>query len=166
MNEVSPTEPFGFNFLVAQRELADIGMTLTEEDKGSHESEPFKSIHQVSFLKRKFLKRDDLGGLYVAPLDEVSIAKSLHNYMHKKKSPALPDEIAAQSIQGALREWFRYPPDYYEKRRAELLKVIDDNKLSDLVGHLPTYQEYRTLLLDGPVRSNSTEFALEHQMSS
>lgn len=166
VDEVSPLEPYGFNFLVAQRELADIGMVLTEEDKGEHESKPFKSLHDVTFLKRRFARREDLGNMYVAPLDEISIAKSLHNYMHRKKSPALPDEIAAQSIQGALREWFRYPPDYFEKRRSELLKVIEENGLNDLVGHLPTYQEYRTLLLDGPVRCDPTELVLEQQMGN
>lgn len=145
---ISRDEPYGFNFLVAQEELSKIGIVLTPEDKTDSVAQPFKHLTETTFLKRKFLLRPDLDNLYTAPLEEASISKSLHNYLYRKKSPALPDEISAQAIQGALREWFRYPKEHFEMRRSQLEKVVEVTQLSDLVGPLPTYDQYRAELLE------------------
>jgi hypothetical protein len=54
-------------------------------------------------------------------LDESSIFKSLHSIL--KSKAITPQEVAAQNIDGALREWFFHGRDVFEHRRSQMKEI-------------------------------------------
>lgn len=56
------------NFLTMQYHLGKLGMTYTPADKLDVDPEPFKNIHDITFLKRSF-RFEPILGRYVGPLD-------------------------------------------------------------------------------------------------
>jgi hypothetical protein len=76
----------------------------------------------ADFLKRKNRFDPDLGQI-VGMLDENSIFKSLHSSLASKE--CTPEEVSAQNIDGALREWFFHGRAVFEQRQAEMKRVVD-----------------------------------------
>lgn len=128
-----------FNHTAMVNVLKDVGITYTMADKES-ESVPFITKDEVSFLKRGFRWSDELQH-YVAPLEEDSISKSLHNYMKRKGTDTLPEEISAQAIKAANMEYFYHPRDVFERRRRELTEVAKVSGVEPFVGDLPTFDD-------------------------
>lgn len=144
-----------FNHTSVASELARVGITYTMADKEA-ESVPYIPLKDVSFLKRGFVWNDDLQA-WSAPLEVASISKSLHNYMHKKGSDVLPEEIAANAIHSANSEFFYHGREIFDARRTQLLEVADKAGIRDIVGDLETYND----LCDRFLGSHSKRKALD-----
>jgi hypothetical protein len=108
-----------FNHISFASFLEANDMKFTMPDKES-EPVPLMTDTQADFLKRKNRFDEDLGHV-VGMLEEKSIFKSLHSIL--KSKVASPEEVAAQNIDGALREWFFHGRDVYEMRRAQMQEV-------------------------------------------
>lgn len=108
-----------FNHISFAKFLADNDMKFTMPDK---ESDPvaFMDDDRADFLKRKNRFDEDLGHT-VGMLEEASIFKSLHSIL--KSKAVTPEEVSAQNIDGALREWFYHGRDVFEMRRAQMKEV-------------------------------------------
>jgi hypothetical protein len=63
-------------------------------------------------------------------LEELSIFKSLHANLHSKVCSQ--QEISAQCIDGALREWFFHGKEVYELRRQQMKEVAAKAGISEL----------------------------------
>jgi hypothetical protein len=98
--------------------LAEAGITYTMADKTS-ESVPLISIDEVNFLKRGFRYEPALDR-HVAPIEEASISKLLHNI---KGNGAPVEEVALGALQTANREYFLHGSDVFSKRHPELEQV-------------------------------------------
>jgi hypothetical protein len=121
--------------------LKSLGIEYTMADKTS-ESVPFIPFLETEFLKRGFKWSEELGE-WLAPLDEKSIAKSLHNYMHRKGSPTDPRQIAADSLVTATAEYWRHGPEVFSQMRPKLQQVADESELHDFVPDLPTDRDMK-----------------------
>jgi hypothetical protein len=135
-----------FNHTTLSTELAKIGITYTMADKEA-ESVPFIPFTEVTFLKRWFRWCDESQN-YKAPIEEASITKSLHNYMKRRGSDVLPEEISAQVIRGANFEFFHHGKEVFNKRREQLHQVADVCGIRKLVGDLDTYEDLQIRYLD------------------
>jgi hypothetical protein len=135
---VAPTAPT-FNHTAVQTVLAEIGVTYTMADKES-ESVPYIHISDVAFLKRKWRYDEDVGA-YVCPLDEDSIKKSLMCWL--PSGTICPEEQMVAVIQSAIREYFWYGRETFERKRAFFMKFVTRHPYSAYVGEipLPTWQE-------------------------
>lgn len=128
-----------FHFESIQRILGEKGIVYTMADK-SDGKYTLTTIDKISFLKRAMVILEELG-VYVGRLEEASISKSLHNYMHRKKSVTLPEEIAGSAIFSALREYFRYGKDVFNLRRDQLRRVAERANILHFVPAWPTFEE-------------------------
>jgi hypothetical protein len=128
-----------FNHTTISNELGKVGIKYTMADKEA-ESIPFITLAETSFLKRGFIYSEDLKN-WIAPIEELSISKSLHNYMSRRGSTALPEEVSGDAIKSAAREYFFHGRNVYEKRRLQLHEIRDRHELLTFVGDLPTYEE-------------------------
>jgi hypothetical protein len=102
--------------------LAEYGFTLTAYDK-SPIPKVYDNLHEVEFLKRKFLHSSNLKTI-AGPLNENSIFKRLC-CIHKPKAPNTMETILSSNIDSALAEWFYYGPDTYNQRLAQMGVIID-----------------------------------------
>jgi hypothetical protein len=66
----------GLSFAQWQSALAQIGMNVTPADKTS-ETQEYREIEEVQFLKRKFVPSEEFDGDYVAVIDKATIGKIL-----------------------------------------------------------------------------------------
>lgn len=114
---VSPQET-KFTHTAVSKVLGDAGITYTMADKTS-ESVPLISLKDINFLKRGFRYEPDLDR-YVAPIEEASISKLLHNVKGKKASPA---DVSFMAIHTANREYFLHGQDVFEEKRSQLEQV-------------------------------------------
>jgi hypothetical protein len=114
---VSPMET-KFTHTAVSKVLGDAGITYTMADKTS-ESVPLISLKDINFLKRGFRYEVDLDR-YVAPIEEASISKLLHNVKGKKASPA---DVSFMAIHTANREFFLHGRDVFEEKRSQLEQV-------------------------------------------
>ena len=143
-----------FNHTRVSNELAKVGIKYTMADKEA-ESGPYIKFSEVSFLKRFFVWSNDVQQ-YVAPIEEASISKSLHNYMKRKGSDTLPEKIAADAIKNAQREYFRHGRDIYTARMDQLARVRDECDLVAYVGDLESYEEAVAQYLDAAGKNKKT----------
>jgi hypothetical protein len=138
---------FGFDLfnMVAYRDwAAKFGLTVTAAIKDA-ELTHYLEFHQIDFLKRRFVFDDDLN-LYVGPIDENSIFKSLCQYM---KSETSVEEIASSNIDGALDEWFFHGKKVFENRQQILIKIAEKYRLNSLCNRLYlSYDERKTIFLE------------------
>jgi len=126
-----------FNMYAIHRSLAKVGVKYTKADKSAiTEEDTYESLEDIEFLKRGFYWHADVNA-WTAPLDEKSIAKSLHNQMDSKTPREI---IASDALSNAAREYFQHGPEMFEKRRAELQEVVDRMEYGSIVGELPSYQ--------------------------
>jgi hypothetical protein len=127
-----------FNHISYADFLARRGMVFTMPDKES-EPTPYMNDDDADFLKRHNLFSEDTGFIH-GVLDESSIFKSLHTVL-KSKSVSAYDQ-SASNIDGALREWWQYGRDMYEKRRAQMTRVAQRAGISHMCNELErTYDD-------------------------
>ncbi len=120
------------------RVLSTIGITYTMADKDAA-SVPYIDIKDATFLKRRWRFDKDVG-LFVAPLEEESIIRSL---MLCVESKSVPMELQCVDIMdSACREWFYYGRETFEDKRKMLQNLIEKCDLSIYKhpGELPTYE--------------------------
>lgn len=111
-----------FNMMSVRDEMEKIGMTYTTSGKGEHDR-PFKHRDELSFLKRKFWKHPQLGEM-IGKLEKESIYKSLLLARKPKKGQNQSmAEIAAQNLNGALRELYFHDESEYDFHLPVFLKV-------------------------------------------
>jgi len=115
-----------FNHISVAKFLSDRDMKFTMPDKESEPTEYMKD-EDADLLKRKNIFSQDTG-LIMGALDENSIFKSLHCVLASKAITR--EHQAMQIIDGALREWFAYGRDHYEMRRAQMLEIAVESKIS------------------------------------
>jgi hypothetical protein len=105
-----------FNIITTIEELARVGKKFTMPDKESVALK-FLTIDSVDFLKRKFRFEPEVE-MYFAPLDDMSILKSLHSVIGT--AALSKEELAGCNIDGAMREWFFHGEAIYESNRKKL----------------------------------------------
>jgi hypothetical protein len=117
-----------FNHLYCAEFFAKHDMVFTMPDK---ESTPtaFMRDADADFLKRKnvFCART---GCIMGALDEDSIFKSLHSNLKSKANTK--EKLAADNIDGALREWFNHGEGIYEKRREQMREIAERAEISHM----------------------------------
>jgi len=110
-----------FNHTAIQKILGDIGVEYTMADKKSI-SVPYININDCSFLKRKWLWDEDIGG-WLAPLEEESITKSLTMWVPSDSIDEYAQMVAV--ISSANNEYFFYGRKRFEERRAFFRSILD-----------------------------------------
>jgi hypothetical protein len=100
-------------------ELARIGVTYTAADKSTGDV-PFRTIDQVTFLKRSFRWEAELEA-YVAPLDEASIGKMLVVSLPSDKHVYVD---AGERVVTAAREYFWYGREVFEAKIPVLRSIL------------------------------------------
>jgi len=110
-----------FNHLYCAEFFAKHDMVFTMPDKESAPT-PFMRDVDADFLKRKNVFCAHTGCIMGA-LDEESIFKSLHSNLKSKANTK--EKLAADNIDGALREWFNHGEGIYEKRREQMREVAE-----------------------------------------
>jgi hypothetical protein len=128
--DVSPDEPL-FNMLTVAEELAKIGHIYTDATKHVSTAK-FKTIDDMSFLKRNFHKHPTLGKR-VGALDIESIHKSL--LLTRKARRGMTEsaaQICASNMAAALGEVFLHGPEMYEKYAKWFDQLVD---VRDSEGH-------------------------------
>nr|WIR83948.1 MAG: polyprotein [Ulva picorna-like virus 1] len=94
------------------------GLKYTSDVKEDKNPPAFRSITQVSFLKRSFRYEDALGG-YVAPL-ELSTIKSMLDW---SKKGASSKSITIDNCDNAVREWSLHGRNVYNEYTAKLKPI-------------------------------------------
>jgi len=112
-----------FNHISLSEYLAKYGMVFTMPDKTST---PTKYMHtsECDFLKRKDVWIPELS-LYLGALSEKSIAKSLHTALESKAESR--EEQSCNGLDNALREYFNYGREVYEKRREQITHIVKEH---------------------------------------
>lgn len=122
------------------------GIDYTNAQK-TLEMKDFLNIHEVSFLKRTFVYREDLNS-WVAPLDILSICKSIKFYMPSK---TVNENLQLVStLQSSLCElFFHYSEGQYEEIREKFVyatNLILRIPTSELYKALPTFRDHKIRL--------------------
>lgn len=117
--------------------LGSFGIQYTAADKTKIVRD-YDTLAQASFLKRG-MRFDKDTQTYLAPLDEASIAKSLHNYIHRKNVPTTKEQIAADALVNALREYFQHGRGKYEDF---LTKIPIIAEKAGILKYLPVLDSY------------------------
>lgn len=120
-----------YNHVTIAEYLAEAGIIYTMADKSDFIL-PSVDISKASFLKRAF-KFDSEYGAYVAPIEEASIQKFLHNYMKRKHSGINIKEICANAVMGAAREYALHGRRVYENRIIQLTEICVKHGLQPFV---------------------------------
>lgn len=117
---VSDSAPW-FNHTELAAVLKLWGITYTMADKEA-ESVPYLPMDQCSFLKRTW-RWCDQREMYLAPLEESSIMKTLHTYV---ASTAIDvNSQHAELLLSANREYFMYGYKLYAEKRAVLYHLAE-----------------------------------------
>jgi hypothetical protein len=115
--------------------LAVLGMTFTDEEKNASRSD-FRSISEVSFLKRSFRYENSVGR-FVGPLDLSTI---LEMPFWTKAGPA-ERSITIDNLWFALKELALHGPEVYRSWASKLIKASIER-----MHHCPPLQEWSDLL--------------------
>jgi hypothetical protein len=124
---VKPEAADFFNNIMYQMACTKLfGMEFTNAQKTS-DMQPFLTVNEISFLKRNFVYREDLGR-YVAPLDLKSVMKTICYYLPSKE--VTQEEQIIDSCVSAMRELFFHLDEKEFQQRRELfirtlLKIYD-----------------------------------------
>jgi hypothetical protein len=128
-----------FNHLYVAKFFGEHDMKFTMPDKES-EPTPFMHDKDADFLKRKNVFCAETGYVMGA-LDENSIFKSLHSNLKSKANTR--EKLAADNIDGALREWFNHGRDVYELRRSQMNEVAVMSKIDHICTQLDKSFDYQ-----------------------
>jgi hypothetical protein len=143
-----------FNHTAVQQKLAEIGVVYTMADKES-ESVPYIHIDDVSFLKRKWVWNEEVQA-FLCPLEMASIHKMVMvGTMSKSESV---EAWIVSKLNSAVREFFFYGREVFEKQRAFMLTVIDKHNLEPEYQLLP-FPKWDELVAN--FRRNSKDVELE-----
>lgn len=115
-----------FNHLSYTKWLAEHDIVFTMPDKTSTPTK-YMNDKDADFLKRSNVYNEDLE-MWQGALSEQSIFKSLFANLESKV--LTPRELAAQNIDGALREWWFHGRDVYEKRRVQMQQVANRHQMN------------------------------------
>jgi hypothetical protein len=140
-----------FNNCTYQRFCEEVyGIEFTNALK-TKDMQPFLRPDQISFLKRKFVYRDDLGH-FVAQLDRASIMKSIVYYLPSKSVSV--EEQLVDSCVSALRELFFWETEpNYEILRHEFASVaaeVLDLEMEDILKVFPRFDSIREQVYPAP----------------
>jgi hypothetical protein len=137
---VSERVPF-FNHTSIQQCLKESGITYTMADKEA-ESIPYIHISEVSFLKRLWRWDEDVG-VFLAPLEEASIGKSLTIGVASKT--LCPEAHAIAIIESAYQEYFQYGKKIFEEKALMFRRIIKKCHLENYVreNSFPEWEELR-----------------------
>ncbi|QIN96625.1 MAG: hypothetical protein 1 [Marnaviridae sp.] len=128
-----------FNHLYVAKFFAEHDMKFTMPDKESVPTK-FMSDADADFLKRKNVYCPETGYIMGA-LDENSIFKSLHSNLKSKANTR--EKLAADNIDGALREWFNHGRETYELRRQQMNRVAEEADISHMCSQLDKDFDYQ-----------------------
>jgi hypothetical protein len=128
-----------FNHLYVAKFFAEHDMKFTMPDKESTPT-PFMKDCDADFLKRKNVFCPETGYIMGA-LDEDSIFKSLHSNLKSKANTR--EKLAADNIDGALREWFNHGRETYEFRRAQMQEVAASSNIDHICTQLDKDFDYQ-----------------------
>jgi hypothetical protein len=128
-----------FNHLYVAKFFADHDMKFTMPDKKSTPT-PFMLDKDADFLKRKNVYCKETGHIMGA-LDEDSIFKSLHANLLSKANTR--EKLAADNIDGALREWFNHGREVYEFRRSQMQEVAKMTQIDHICTQLDKDFDYQ-----------------------
>jgi uncharacterized protein YacL (UPF0231 family) len=168
-----------FNQRIMNERLARIGITYTAADKSDRivEFEPFSKFE---FVKRG-ARFEPAVGLWVAPLLETSIAKSLHVIV-KSKTISLTEQ-AAETLRAAAYHYFLHGEEVYTRRIEQLMEIaklmhLDMHLLDVAVPFCLRAQKYRRMYgihwcstklehysileYEAPLCADSEPFCLQH----
>jgi energy-coupling factor transporter ATP-binding protein EcfA2 len=120
------------------------GLEFTNAQKTSTMS-PFLTLDQISFLKRTFMYREDLGH-WVAPLELTSVMKTICYYLPSKQ--VTRDEQLIDSCVSAMRElFFHLSEEEFEIRRQKFALAcarVFERSLSDVLKVFPRFDAIET----------------------
>lgn len=114
-----------FNHSRIAEVLAASDIRYTMADKNA-KSVPYISLDEISFLKRGFKYSDEFG-MYLAPIEELSLYKTLHSAIESKELTR--EAHSAQAIDCVLREYFIYGEEYFNKKRVQLVEIANKHQL-------------------------------------
>lgn len=128
-----------YNMRAISEALAKYGITVTDAEKSVVPKE-YQDPEKLTLLKRKFVWSDVVGA-WMAPLEISSIEKPL--LVHIKSKTETQENQLIQSIGGAMREFFFHGREEFERRRVELMDVVEKCGLQDYVvdSTFPTWEE-------------------------
>jgi hypothetical protein len=132
---VSDSVPW-FNHTSIAEMLEVSGVVYTMADKEA-ESVPYVDVGSLSFLKRG-CRYESAVQAYLAPLEEGSIFKSLHNRVVNQGSCSAREHAGA-AISAASTEFFLHGREVYEKYYPQLLRIVEDHDLSNQVFDVVDY---------------------------
>lgn len=111
---------FTFDAIVSA--FADLGMTLTREDKIEVQVNDFRRLGEVTFLKRMF-RFDESLGEYLAPL----CLDSIREQMYWVKGDLDHDELTRDNVLGSIRELSLYEEKVFKKKTKEIVDVCKEH---------------------------------------
>jgi hypothetical protein len=131
-----------FNHSTMAKALGEVGITYTMADKGA-ESRPYIPYGEISFLKRKFVRDDDVGAI-LGPLEEASIWKMV-SLCVKSRSVSMEVQAIAE-VASAVREWFFHGKTKFNENRTLLMDVVHEAGLDMYVDEntFPTWGVLKT----------------------
>lgn len=147
--KVSPQASIGFNNCIYAKFCKDtFNMNVTTASK-SHDMPPFTEVNDISFLKRKFVLREDLG-IFVGQLDSDSIRKSLK--WHLPSDSVTSQDQMLSTIRSALYEiYFHLDRDQFWSFRDAIISafcdgcgVSDANFRAKISKKLPTFDSIKS----------------------
>lgn len=121
-----------FNFNTIRITLAESNIVYTTADKSDGEAPDYIPFNELSFLKRSFVFNSDFG-TYMAPLDKLSFAKSLHNYTETGKSDKLPMDLCIENVKNILLEYFQWGEAEFERAQSNIINMLQEEHLSSQV---------------------------------
>jgi hypothetical protein len=146
LGAVKPEVVDVFNNLVIRDRLADLGMTFTPAAKSGSMTK-FLELDECSFLKRKFVFREEYGR-YAAPLEINSILKSL--VWHIPSASVAPMDQTISTMSSALWEvFFHAKKEQFDRVRQFLLnQLVEHYEISaeSVESRLPTFFKIRSSL--------------------
>lgn len=127
------------------------GLKYTSDKKDDENPPAYRTIEEVTFLKRSFRYAKDVGA-YVAPLDKETIVSMLH----WSKRGASTNSITLDNCEIAMREWSLHGEDYYNEMSTQLQEAVRRRMkhnlyvapykatLADVCNHVPKWVKERS----------------------
>jgi hypothetical protein len=107
-------ERYGHNALSVIASYAEINVIVTPSDKSEQFTKPWKSIHEVSIVKRSF-EHDDIIGRWIAMIEEQSILGAL--YWDENKMKYFDQILDTQLQEAALKGKEYFSSFVYDLRK-------------------------------------------------
>lgn len=135
---VHPAFQERFNQVTVTHALAKYGIVYTDAQKTGLEAKPFCDPHEISFLKRGFVRSEH--GFWLAPLEVESIHKMLIIGVNQNKVPE-NDRLASVLISSVM-EAFQHGKEFFDTHLNHVHACVEEYQLKDWIqskGGLPTY---------------------------